>query len=204
MGLRLEKHLDKLREQYKAQREEEETKKKFFQHGEDTDGAESSEGGTESTEHSVEFTPEDSPAPVGRNISPQAPSPQPSPLATHRIMHDPQANGGTVSSREVQGDGDAAPRSKLASTHQSSIDKPDGKVGYNPYPPPSVAAPPSPHSQERTPVTTPTSLASATAIPSPTGGTSDKEALFVYAWYHGSIPRDEALKRLESVGGFDG
>ena len=207
MGLRLEKHLDKVREQYKAQKEEEETKKKFY-HSPDTmrrddiDGEEeSSEGGTESLDHSSEFTPEQSPAPQVRSMSPQAPSPQPSPLATHRIMHNPQANGPT-SPHEVKGVPD------LALQHQVPGESQGGQAGgYNPYPPPTTAAPPSPPSQERTPVTTPTSLASATAIPVPSvprGNVQDKEALFAYAWYHGSIPRDEALRRLESVGGFDG
>jgi len=32
----------------------------------------------------------------------------------------------------------------------------------------------------------------------------DKEALFSFAWYHGAIPRDEAVIRLSAMGGFDG
>jgi hypothetical protein len=28
--------------------------------------------------------------------------------------------------------------------------------------------------------------------------------MFEFPWYHGAIPRDEAIRRLESMGGFDG
>jgi len=186
--------LDKVREQYKAQKEEEETKKKFYNspdtmRRDDIDGEESSEGGTDSLDHSSEFTPEPSPGPQVRSTSPQAPSPQPSPLATHRIVHNPQANGVT-SPYEVKGGQDVASMSKLVSSQHPGESQGGQAGGYNPYPPPTTAAP------------------SATAIPasSASGGNSgsDKEALFVYAWYHGSIARDEALRRLESVGGFDG
>ena len=205
--------MDKVREQYKAQKEEEEERKRFYHspdtvRKEGTDGAESSEGG-DSVEHSSEFTPEDSPAPQLRTSSPQEASPHPSPLATHRLIHNPQANGST-SPREVKVRPEVAPRPKLASSQQAAGGRlnTEGQTAYNPYPPPTTAAPPSPPSADRTPVVTPTSLASATAISPPTvpGGspTADKEALFAYAWYHGSIARDEALRRLENAGGFDG
>ena len=32
----------------------------------------------------------------------------------------------------------------------------------------------------------------------------DQSEMFEFPWYHGAIPRDEAIRRLESMGGFDG
>lgn len=32
----------------------------------------------------------------------------------------------------------------------------------------------------------------------------DQEPLFAFAWYHGSIPRDEAVRRLEAMGSYEG
>lgn len=34
--------------------------------------------------------------------------------------------------------------------------------------------------------------------------TPEQSDLYEFPWYHGAIPRDEAIRRLESMGGFDG
>lgn len=217
VGLRLEKHLDKLREQYKAQKDEEETKRQFY-HSPDTARREGVDGGEDSSEGQMdgsmelsshsEQTPEPSPAmnqrdragsdavimassqPLGQKVLPEpAPKPQPPQVAPCPAAHSkvpPQANGGALANAPA----------------------------YNPYPAPTQAAPPSPKQtvetlppspQHPAPLHVAPPIAPSVATPtSPGGGGGDKEALFAFAWYHGSIPRDEALRRLEGVGGFDG
>ena len=64
-------------------------------------------------------------------------------------------------------------------------------------PPPVQPRPPSPPRQSL-PLQTPPTQATERS------GSPDREALFAFAWYHGAIPRDEAMRRLESVGAFDG
>lgn len=196
--------MDKLREQYKVHKEEEETKRQFYHspgtaHREGVDGDDSSDqfdGSMEVSSHS-ELTPEPSPALnqrdeimdaappsnqfLGQGYSQTSHKPKECPLKSPLVQlvmpgFPPQINGNSP--------------------------------GYNPYPPPTQAAPPSPNVVERPPspqqpapippqrVTPPTTQ--------PTAASPDKEALFAFAWYHGSIPRDEALRRLEGVGGYDG
>lgn len=221
MGLRLEKHLEKLREQYKAQKDEEETKRQFYHSPETTrrdglDGGEeeSSEGqmdGSMELSSQFEQTPEPSPAlnqreqgdavhtghPLGQRVLPEpAPKPKVAPPVAPRsssIVTPP-----------------VAPRPSKV-TPQANGSGPASSPAYNPYPAPTQAAPPSPKQVERLPSpqqpapVPPQAVDPPVAPPtnaSPGGG--DKEAMFAYAWYHGSIPRDEALRRLEGVGGFDG
>ena len=180
--------MDKLREQYKAQKEEEETKRQFY-HSPDTARREGTTGSDEDqlddsmemSSHS-EQTPEPSPAlnqqrervgsdsrePMGRRVLPDV---APKPKVTPEVAPCPSkvTNGGNVNNPPL----------------------------YNPYPPPAEAAPPCPkrHLKPSQP---------PTAAPTSPGVTPDKEALFAFAWYHGSISRDEALRRLDGVGGFDG
>ena len=200
--------MEKLREQYKAQKDEEETKRQFY-HSPDTarregttDGESSDgqlDGSMEVSSHS-EQTPEPSPAlnqreragsdvPLGQKVLPEpAPKPKVAPqVAPRPAAHSkvtPQVNGGTI------GTSQASP-------------------AYNPYPPPTQAAPPSPkqaqrHPSPQQPAPLPPQPVDPPMAPPPTSPGGDKEALFAFAWYHGSIPRDEALRRLEGVGGFDG
>lgn len=213
--MRLEKHLEKLREQYKAQKDEEETKRQFYhspetarREGVEDEGDESSEGqldGSMELSTQSEQTPEPSPAlnqreragndvahPLGQRVLPEpAPKPKVAPqVAPRPSKAAPQANGGSVA---------------ITSS-----------PAYNPYPAPTQAAPRSPIQVERNPspqqpaplppqpVATPVAPPIAPPTAPPLSPGSDKEAMFAFAWYHGSISRDEALHRLEGVGGFDG
>lgn len=201
--MRLEKHLDKLREQYKAQKEEEETKRMFF-HSPETarregvDGSESSGGAlddsAEMSSHS-EQTPEHSPAFEQRERSEEMTDGGVSSHMAH-VQREQPTNPRTPPQ--------VAPRPSAQSRANPSAPQPNGERvvpavhnqyqqqgrPYNPYPPPAGPAPTSPRGVMPTEVAPPTS--------------PDKEALFAFAWYHGSIPRDEALRRLEGVGGYDG
>ena len=208
--MRLEKHLDKLREQYKAQKEEEETKRQFY-HSPETarrEGVDGSESSREALDDSVEVsthsehTPEPSPGPEQRELPVSStdgnvashmvgqrvlPEPAPKPKVAPQVAPRPsgQAN---VSPPASQPNGGRA-----------------GPTTYNPYPPPAQPAPPSPKETNRQPSPRQHGLIHTAPPTSPAQPTTpDKEALFAFAWYHGSIPRDEALRRLEGVGGYDG
>ena len=224
MGLRLEKHLEKLREQYKAQKEEEETKRQFY-HREGVDGNESSDGqpdeSMEISTHS-EQTSEHSPAPQERDVVQDVPDvshstqeiPPPVAALGHRVLpesspkHKPTPPEPAPKPKVLP---QTAPRPPvrgvpLVNNGRMNESTPPVSSSYNPYPPPTQAAPPSPkdvgkHSNPQQPPLLPQAVAPPT---SPQQHNPDKEALFAFAWYHGSIPRDEALHRLEGVGGYDG
>ena len=219
MGLRLEKHLDKLREQYKAQKHEEETKRQFY-HSPETirregvDGENSSEGmegSMELSSHS-EQTPEPSPAlnqreeavsnvttvPAGHHMGQRV---LPEPVGHHmgqRVLPEPAPKPKVAPQ--------VAPRPSKVTPQANGSAPSNPTAAYNPYPAPTQAAPPSPQRhpspQQPAPLPPPQAVAAPPTNVPPGGG--DKEALFAFAWYHGSIPRDEALRRLEGVGGFDG
>lgn len=196
--------MDKLREQYKVHKEEEETKRQFYHspgtaHREGVDGDDSSDqfdGSMEVSSHS-ELTPEPSPALNQRDEIMDAAPPSNQFLGQRVLPDQPQAQRVPPQ---------VAPRPTGHARVPPQIN--GNSPGYNPYPPPTQAAPPSPNVVERLPspqqpapippqrVTPPTTQ--------PTAASPDKEALFAFAWYHGSIPRDEALRRLEGVGGYDG
>lgn len=210
--------MDKLREQYKAQKDEEETKRLFY-HSPATahrgvDGSESSEEVESALEGSQksEQTPEPSPAPQQRDIedrdarqhseeltpiqtsSAPVPAPKPKPAAPKVAPRPAKATPPPPTTRG------APPQVNGEQGLEGS-----GSHAYNPYPPPTQAAPPSPKetTTTRAPMMTQQPTPQPVAPPTPPH-TSDKEALFAFAWYHGSIARDEALRRLEGVGGFDG
>lgn len=205
--------MDKLREQYKAQKEEEETKRQFY-HSPETarhEGMDSNgqlEGSAELSSHS-EQTPEPSPLLQQREEREDFTPPSPS----HQLQpHPPQP-----APKPGKAPPQVAPRPSPGVGQPRGVGQPNGgRVGgspptspaaYNPYPPPSQAAPvpkedrlPSPQQ----PAPLPPVSQHVTAPVAPPRGSPDKEALFAFAWYHGSIPRDEALRRLEGVGGYDG
>ena len=211
VGFRLDKHLDKVREQYKQQKEEEELRRKLYNSphllradGDDREG---------STELSIGSG-------GGASDHTGEPSPQGSPIMAHKVAPEvaPKPNKPTPAPKPTK---DAAPQTVVSSN--GVVDEPislqQQQTPYNPYPAPSQPAPPpqiSPEPNVRPPQpkqppqpaprrTTPSQQPPApqprnmSSTPSP-----DKEALFVFAWYHGAIPRDEAVRRLEAVGGFDG
>lgn len=231
VGLRLEKHLEKLREQYKVQKEEEETKRQFYHspgtaRREGVDGSESSGDGQldasmEMSTHS-EQTPE--PSPASQQRSPEAP-PQPVhevqlPQAAAPVHTSPAHKVAPIGHKVFPPE--PAPKPKVppqVAPRPSARSKPDGvtqdetppTAAYNPYPAPVQAAPPSPREavverfpSPQQPAPPPPQVQPVAAPVAPPGTSPDKEALFAFAWYHGSIPRDEALHRLEGVGGFDG
>ena len=203
--------MEKLRDQYKAQKEEEETKRQFY-HSPGTahhDGIEGDDGsgGDESSEGQLEGSAE-----IGSNFEQ---TPEPSPALNLREMTDTSAGRPAIGQRVLP---EPAVKPKVAppvaprsAGHSKTAPQVNGgsHPAYNPYPPPTQAAPPSPSQVERLPSpqqpapAPPQPIAPPVAPPSSPPG-SDKEALFAFAWYHGSIPRDEALRRLENVGGFDG
>lgn len=211
MGLRLEKHLDKLREQYKAQKEEEETKRQFY-HSPDTarrEGIEGNESGEEILDGSAEIS------------TPSEQTPEPSPALEQKEVAGSSTDGeiiGHMHGQRVLPEPTSTPRappqvaprpSRQPRVSPSGPQANGGQVGptaYNPYPPPAQPAPPSPREvhglAQQHGLTQPINPAPAAEAAQPT--TPDKEALFAFAWYHGSIPRDEALRRLEGVGGYDG
>ncbi len=212
MGLRLERHLEKLRNQYKAQKDEEETKRQFY-HSPGTvhkDGADGSSEGQlddsmELSSHS-EQTPEPSPALQQRTALDSPPHHHSS--STREQPMEPKSHPPQVAPRPN-------PQTSWTTAPTSNGGRVDGRTpptspaAYNPYPPPSHAAPPSPLGQvNRLPSPQqPAPIAPQQVAPPmvpPSATTPDKEALFAFAWYHGSIPRDEALHRLEEVGGYDG
>ena len=201
-----------MREQYKAQKDEEETKRQFFLapgalYDDNVNGVDSNEEDdqqfTNSVDHMSELTPEPSPSAFLHSSSSQG-SPQPSP---HQTPPAPRSTAAppVISEpprRENNYPPEVAPRPKPA----ASQFKPSGGSNvegyqYNPYPSPAMSAPPLPREPERAPVNA--TVVAPPTVPRVSQGV-DKEELFVYPWYHGSIPRDEALRRLESVGGFDG
>ena len=196
MGLRLEKHLEKLREQYKAQKDEEETKRQFY-HSPETARREGDDGEPlEESSSQSELTPEPSPLLNQREASESArdSSPATQPAARVPPQVAPRPSGG------------ARQTGAMGQANGAHVSPPS--PAYNPYPPPSQA-PPSPKEerhpspQEPAPLPPVTQHVAPPTAP-PTNATPDKEALFAFAWYHGSIARDEALRRLEGVGGFDG
>lgn len=197
--------MEKLRDQYKAQKDEEETKRQFY-HSPGTahrDGIEavdeSSEGqleGSAEISSNFEQTPEPSPALNLREMTDNSP-----PLG-QRVLPEPETKPKV-----------APPVAPRSAGHSKIAPQVNGgnHPAYNPYPPPTQAAPPSPNQVERLPSpqqpapAPPQPIVSAPPVAPPSSSPgSDKEALFAFAWYHGSIPRDEALRRLEGVGGFDG
>lgn len=215
MGLRLEKHLEKLREQYKAQKDEEETKRQFY-HSPETSRREGVDGDEESSEGQLDGSMEMS------SHSEQTPEPSPAMNQRERagsdavIIPSSQLLGQKVLPEPAPKPKKApqvAPRPAAPSKvpPQANGSAPANTSGYNPYPAPTQAAPPSPEQVERFPSPQqpaplpPQAVAPPIApVAPPTSPGSDKEAMFAYVWYHGSIPRDEALRRLEGVGGFDG
>lgn len=206
--------MEKLRDQYKAQKEEEETKRQFY-HSPGTahhDGMEADRsGGDESSEGQLEGSAE-----ISSNFEQ---TPEPSPALNLREMTDSSAGHPPLGQRVLPEPKPAAkpkvapPVAPRSAGHSKMAPQVNGgnHPAYNPYPPPTQAAPPSPNQVERLPSPQqpaplpPQSIVSAPpVVPSSSSPGSDKEALFAFAWYHGSIPRDEALRRLEGVGGFDG
>lgn len=204
-----------MREQYKAQKEEEETKRQFY-HSPETarrEGTESTDQLEESSEH--EQTPEPSPALNQREeqvIEAVQPAPQPTVHAPQPVPR--QATPPQPAPKPTKTPPQVAPRPSTQSRGIGQAnggrvgDSPPTSPAFNPYPPPSQVprspkgerlpspqqpAPPPPAAQRVTPPVAPLPRTSP-----------DKEALFNFAWYHGSIPRDEALRRLEGVGGYDG
>ena len=202
--------MDKLRAQYEAQKQEEEDKKNFFrsspnasQRSEGTDQAGDSQVDLSSTppdQPSPESTPEhqrresplpparQSPLPVVREPPPQT---APKPSARPR-REEPRPQNGEIppSPRSVEPD---QPRSYPPAPPERRYPPPEQPAPYNPSPPPQQQpAPPPRESPELSPSSQTDRL------------TPDKEALFSFAWYHGAIPRDEAVARLSAMGGFDG
>ena len=193
MGLRLEKHLDKVREQYKQQKEEEELRRKLYNsphllHPDDVnDKEESTDMSVGTSEHSGGV-----PSPGGSPIMPPkvAPKPnKPTPAPKPSRDNTPQTSLGS------NGVVDEPPRFQQPQTGQP----------YNPYPAPTQPAPPPQPAPRRV---SPQQQQPIPPIPQPRtaspAGSPDKEALFVFAWYHGAIPRDEAVRRLEAFGSYDG
>lgn len=209
VGLRLEKHLDKLRAQYEAQKQEEEDKKNFFQSSPNASQRSETTDQTGDSQIDVSFTPpsqsslQPSPepqrrasplSPAGQSSLPLArePPPQPAPKPAARPRREEQHQNGNIppASKGIELE---QPRSYPPAPPERRYPPPEQPAPYNPYPPPQQQPTPPPReSPDLHHGTMPDRL------------TPDKEALFSFAWYHGTIPRDEAVARLSALGGFDG
>ena len=222
--------MDKLRHQYEIQKQEEEEKRTFYrespavsQRSDQIDVHTDHTGSidTSSTPPS-QPSPEESPEPVRQQ--PPQPAPRPAPKPKQRrdqmqpappqqqqeVQHQQQPQvhrqqpQQQIFNGEVVIDRSAPP--PIPPDREVMIDRsapppipPDrgyNTAPYNPYPPPSQPAPP--------PRTSPDIPQSPSPQQQDDRSTPDKEALFSFAWYHGSIPRDEAVARLTALGGFDG
>lgn len=210
IGFRLDKHLDKVREQYKQQKEEEELRRKLYNspHLLRPDGDER-EGSTDLSVGSVGTS----------DHTGEEPSPHGSPSMTPKVPPQvaPKPNKPTPAPKPSR---ETTPQTVVSSN--GVVDEPiifqQQQQGgpYNPYPAPTQPAPPPHVSPEPGHVVQPPQPAPRRTTPSqqppasqprsksPATPSPDKEALFVFAWYHGAIPRDEAVRRLEGVGGYDG
>ena len=204
IGLRLEKHLDKVREQYKQQKEEEELRRKLYNSphllradGGDNDLEGSGDVSVGTSEHTGGTG---TPSPGGSPNMPPKFTPQVAPKPT-KPTPAPKPNRDT-NQTVVSSNGVVDDSANFAVQQQP----------YNPYPAPTQPAPP-PHvspepSSRQPPQPAPRrSPQQGPPVPQPRNASPaspDKEALFVFAWYHGAIPRDEAVRRLEGMGGFDG
>lgn len=184
--------MDKVREQYKQQKEEEELRRKLYNsphllrpEGGDTEMDGSTDASVGTSEHSGGVpSPGGSPKMLPK-VAPKPTKPTPAPKPSR----------------------DNAPQTAFGSN--GVVDEPvnfQSGQPYNPYPAPTQPAPP-PQAPQPAPRRTPQQQPAA-PVPQPRTGSpatsSDKEALFVFAWYHGAIPRDEAVRRLEGFGGYDG
>ena len=173
VGMRLEKHLDKIREQYQAQKNEEEERKTRYR---DSPHIAHKEVDPNSNELTSSQTPEASPVPTQRGLPPT------------------QQQG--LGAREES----PAP---VAPTYPAS-----GGLQHAPPPARSEAPPMAPPTQHPQPP--PPFVESREISPALVNGTGksgspmDGDALFQYAWYHGSITREDATTRLDKFGGFDG
>ncbi len=184
-----------MREQYKAQKEEEETKRQFY-HSPDTarrEEVEESESSGGMLEDSTEI------------ISHLEQTPEPSPALDLKEI----VSSRTVAAPKTKMPPQVAPRPSGQPRVSPSVPQANGgKVGppvHNPYPAPAEPAPLYPPSSPRdVEMLSSPKLAPPTPTEVAPPTSPDKEALFAFAWYHGSIPRDEALRRLEGVGGYDG
>lgn len=168
VGMRLDKHLDKLRAQYEAQKQEEEDKKNFFRSSPNASQRSETDQGDDNSQIELSSTP------------PSGPSIESSPAHVHRD---------TTPVAPVVREAPPQPAPKPQRTHEAPPVPPERQTPYNPYPAPTGPPPPRMSPDIQTPVER---------------LTPDKEALFSFAWYHGTIPRDEAVVRLTSMGGFDG
>ena len=188
MGLRLEKHLDKLRSQYEVQKQEEEDKKNFFRSSPNASQRSENTDQNSNSQTELSITP------------PSGPSVEASPIHTRREMTPPLP---------LQPAFNEAPPLQPAFKEAPPQPAPKPRRGVENGPPPP--APPerrfppqeaAPYNPYPAPTGPPPQVS-----PDPTNGdrlSPDKEALFSFAWYHGTIPRDEAMTRLNSMGGFDG
>ncbi len=166
VGLRLEKHLDKLRTQYEVQKQEEEDKKNFFR-----SSPNASQRSDQIGDSQIELS----------TTPPSGPSVEASPAHAHSSDTTPVA--------VVVVPPPTAPKPLRSIEAASPPVPPERQIPYNPYPAPTGPPPPRVSPDIQTPMER---------------LTPDKEALFSFAWYHGTIPRDEAVVRLNSLGGFDG
>lgn len=215
VGLRLEKHMEKIREQYQQQKNEEEERRLFYNsphiaHRDAEDGGEDQQSNStpspsvtpvRTPEHTPESSPYVAPKPAQKpapKVAPkpapkQAPKPAPKPAPRPAVSQPNNVNG-------TQGSPPSSP------THHSRP-LPPQQAPYNPYPPPSQPAPPprvSPPQSTQQVVEHAPVVASPPSPPHAQHTTADQEPLFAFAWYHGSIPRDEAVRRLEAMGNYDG
>lgn len=214
VGLRLEKHLDKVREQYKQQKEEEELRRKLYNspHLLRPDGDGELEGSTDASIGTSEHTGEESspggspsmPQKVVPQVAPKPQKPTPAPKPVRDTAPQTVVSSNGIVDESVNFQQAEPPHHLQAQQYQQP---------YNPYPAPTQPAPP-PHISPEPPVVHPpqpaprrTSQQQVAPVPqhrTASPSSPDKEALFVFAWYHGAIPRDEAVRRLEGMGGYDG
>ena len=188
--MRLEKHLDKIREQYQAHKTEEEERKIRYRDsprvGHKEQGGPDQPGGGDNNSLTSSQTPEASPVPVPRGIPPAqgnaretSPVPNPVPSTPTRVLPAPvQPPTNQLPPPMVRNEAPVSP-------------------GPVPTPAPMVQQPPPPLAEQR-------EISPALSNGAKSGSPQDGDALFQYAWFHGSITREEAMSRLDKFGGFDG
>eukprot|EP00731_Ephydatia_muelleri_P008018 Em0004g356a len=188
--MRLEKHLDKIREQYQAHKTEEEERKIRYRDsprvGHKEQGGPDQPGGGDNNSLTSSQTPEASPVPVPRGIPPAqgnaretSPVPNPVPSTPTRVLPAPvQPPTNQLPPPMVRNEAPVLP-------------------GPVPTPAPMVQQPPPPLAEQR-------EISPALSNGAKSGSPQDGDALFQYAWFHGSITREEAMSRLDKFGGFDG
>jgi hypothetical protein len=149
VGFRLEKHMDKIREQYNAHREEEEIKKQLYHSPHSARRGSQSEGEDVDENHSTSNTPPSTNTPE-RTPEPPAPRNQPPPVAPRPgtspkptpAPRPPKRSDVQVTPQSSGPPQPPAPYRPPQPPAPYSESPPQPPAPYNPYPAPNQPAPP--------------------------------------------------------------